>query len=323
MNTLRLYFLLRRNTKLSERRNVMFESNQYGKLFTYIVLSFVALEFIALGTFFGWLGAKEQMPEMIFFLMPFMLFLDFTSRFAMQQTPLMLVKPYLLTPISKYAAIECFLIQQLLDVGNLFWLTLFLPYIFIVWCGGVTGLAALALLALLFLMVLVNSQWYLLVRTLINQSIFWWALPAVFYGSLVLPFFVLPDSYIDMILDTFEDIMEGAERRTEPFLELCRRFQKMLNAYAMFFKQEEFAPEREYRLVFRNPDKSRIQFREKEGFLLPYIVIDLSDEKQMPLTRVTVAPKNHVDLAKKGMSQYLDLLGYDVPVELSRLKLRY
>ena len=209
MNTLRLYFLLRRNTKLSERRNVMFESNQYGKLFTYLVLSFVALEFIALGTFFGWLGAKEQMPEMIFFLMPFMLFLDFTSRFAMQQTPLMLVKPYLLTPISKYAAIECFLIQQLLDVGNLFWLTLFLPYIFIVWCGGVTGLAALALLALLFLMVLVNSQWYLLVRTLINQSIFWWALPAVFYGSLVLPFFVLPDSYIDMILDTFEDIMEG------------------------------------------------------------------------------------------------------------------
>lgn len=122
---------------------------------------------------------------------------------------------------------------------------------------------------------------------------------------------------------SFEDIMEGAERRTEPFLELCRRFQKMLNAYAMFFKQEEFAPEREYRLVFRNPDKSRIQFREKEGFLLPYIVIDLSDEKRMPLTRVTVAPKNHVDLAKKGMSQYLDLLGYDVPVELSRLKLRY
>ena len=182
MNTLRLYFLLRRNTKLSERRNVMFESNQYGKLFTYIVLSIMAIEFIALGTFFGWLGAKEQMPEMIFFLMPFMLFLDFTSRFAMQQTPLMLVKPYLLTPISKYAAIECFLIQQLLDVGNLFWLTLFLPYIFIVWCGGVTGLAALALLALLFLMVLVNSQWYLLVRTLINQSIFWWALPAVFYG---------------------------------------------------------------------------------------------------------------------------------------------
>ena len=50
----------------------------------------------------------------------------------------MLVKPYLLTPISKYAAIDCFLVQQMLDAGNLVWMTIFLPYTFIVWCGGIT-----------------------------------------------------------------------------------------------------------------------------------------------------------------------------------------
>lgn len=124
---------------------------------------------------------------------------------------------------------------------------------------------------------------------------------------------------------SFEEIMEEAvkEKNAGAFTELCRRFQKNLNAYAMFFKQEEFTPEKEYRIVFRNPDRSKILFREKEGFLLPYIEIDLSGGKEMPLTSVTVAPKNHVDLARKGMNQYLELLGYRVPVELSRLKLRY
>ena len=201
MNKLQLFFLLRKNTKLSERRNVMFESNRYGKLFGYIILAIFGIEFIALGTFFGWLAAKEYIPYMIFFIMPFLLIFDFGGRFATQQTPMMLVKPYLLTPISKYSAIDCFLVNQLLDLGNLVWMTLFLPYVFIVWCGGLTGWQALAMLFMLHLMVLVNSQWYLFVRTLVNQSIFWWALPIVFYGSLVLPFFVLSDKQIDQLLD--------------------------------------------------------------------------------------------------------------------------
>ena len=205
MNKIKLFLLLRKNVKLSNKRNVMFEANQYGKLFGYIMLSIFAVEFIALGTFFGWLAAKEQTPEMVLFFVPFLLLLDFGSRFATQQTPMMLVKPYLLTPISKYSAIECFLIQQLLDGGNFVWMTLFLPYTFIVWCGGVSGWAAIGMLCLLHLMVLVNSQWYLLVRTLVNQHMLWWLLPAVFYGSLVLPFLILSDSQMDAVFDFLGD----------------------------------------------------------------------------------------------------------------------
>ena len=63
MNKLQLFWLLRKNVKLSEKRNPMFESNQYGKFFSYLVISIFAIEFIALGTFFGWLGAKEDAPE--------------------------------------------------------------------------------------------------------------------------------------------------------------------------------------------------------------------------------------------------------------------
>ncbi|MBQ7513876.1 MAG: hypothetical protein IJS95_05745, partial [Prevotella sp.] len=209
MNKIQLFFLLRKHTQLSAKRHPMFEANQYGKLFGYIVIAILAIEMIALGTFFGWLAAKEDIPEMIFFIVPFLLVLDFGMRFMTQQTPLMLVKPYLLTPISKYSAIDCFLIQQILDTGNLVWMTLFVPYVFIVWCGGLTFWAAIGLLVILHLMVVVNSQWYLLVRTLVNQSMWWWALPAVFYGSLILLFIFMPDSFIDTVGDALSAFLEG------------------------------------------------------------------------------------------------------------------
>lgn len=208
MNKLQLFFLLRKNTKLSEKRNVMFEANQYGKLFGYIMVGILAIEFIAIGTFFGWLGATKAGPELIFYTMPFLLIFDFGARFMTQQTPLVLVKPYLLTPVSKYSAIDCFLTSQVLDLGNLTWMTVFLPYVFIVWCGGVTFWGAVGMLFLLHLMVVVNSQWYLLVRTLVNQHMFWWLLPAVVYGSILLPFLLLPDKMLDTILDFIADIIK-------------------------------------------------------------------------------------------------------------------
>ena len=201
MNKFQLFFLLRKNTKLSEKRHPMFEANQYGKFFGYIGIAIVAIEFIAIGTFMGWIAAKDDEPQILFFVLPFLMIVDFFMRFMTQQTPLMLVKPYLLTPISKYTAIECFLTSQILDTGNLFWMTIFLPYTFIVWCGGMTIWAALGMLLLFHLIVVVNSQWYLLVRTLINQSMWWWALPGVFYGSLILPLFLLPDKILDKIFD--------------------------------------------------------------------------------------------------------------------------
>ncbi|MCH4038639.1 MAG: DUF2971 domain-containing protein [Lachnospiraceae bacterium] len=124
---------------------------------------------------------------------------------------------------------------------------------------------------------------------------------------------------------TFEELMEAeaASPGTDEFGRLRTRLQKALNIYAMFFKQAEFAPENEYRVAFRNPDRRRICFREKDGFLLPYIEIDLSGSGCLPVMRVTVAPKNHVDLAKKGMVQYLAHMNIKAEVALSELKLRY
>ena len=208
MNKIQLFFLLRKNTKLSVKRHPMFEANQYGKFFGYFFMAIMALEFIALATFLGWIAAKEDVPEMIFYTMPFLLIVDFGARFATQQTPLMLVKPYLLTPISKYTAIECFLVSQIFEGGNFFWMTVFLPYTFIVWCGGLSGWGAIGMLFLLHLMVVVNSQWYLLVRTLVNHHILWGALPAVVYGLLIGPFLFLPDAMIDKYTDFVLDFVD-------------------------------------------------------------------------------------------------------------------
>ena len=209
MNKIQLFFLLRKNTKLSTKRHPMFEANQYGKFFGYIMVSILAIEFIALGTFLGWLAAKEDVQALLFYGMPIILIFDFGMRFMTQQTPLMLVKPYLLTPISKYAAIDCFLVKQVLDGGNLFWMVLFLPYVFIVWCGGVTTWAAIGMLILFHLAIVVNSQWYLLIRTLVNQSMWWWMLPGVFYGVQLLPLFILPDSMADKLLDVIGNFLEA------------------------------------------------------------------------------------------------------------------
>lgn len=98
--------------------------------------------------------------------------------------------------------------------------------------------------------------------------------------------------------------------------------QKTIALYALFFKQTAFASEREYRFVFRNPP-NEVFFRESNGVLIPYIKIDCSADEQLPLGSVTVAPKNHIDLAGRGMEYYLKSLGYHVPVKLSQLKLRY
>lgn len=59
-------------------------------------------------------------------------------------------------------------------------------------------------------------------------------------------------------------------------------------------------------------------------FSIRYIAIDLSGgKKKLPIRSITVAPKNHIDLAREGMKEYLHSHGYEVDVELSRIKLRY
>ena len=53
----------------------------------------------------------------------------------------------------------------------------------------------------------------------------------------------------------------------------------------MFFKHEGFAEEQEYRFIFKRQKDTMVQFRAKDGFMLPYIEIPLS-EKNLPIEEI-------------------------------------
>lgn len=177
---LKLFFSVRKHQKLSNRRHPLFEQNQVAKVFVWLGFGFMGLYLLGIGTMLGW-ATRGGDFAIIFGVMPFLLTIDFFMRFGMQQTPAMMIKPYVLQPLKKTRIIDCFLVQNLLTSGNFIWFALFLPYVFIAVCGGLPFWSGIAMLALLYLLILVNSQWYLLVRTLVNHKIWWWFLPALVY----------------------------------------------------------------------------------------------------------------------------------------------
>ena len=197
----KIYKLLRKNIKLSEKRNPMFEQNRYAKIFVYLGASMMCLYFMVLGTILGWsarLGDEAIIfPIMMLFILP----LDFFLRFGTQQTPAMLLKPYVLLPVKKIDIIDCFLFSSIFTSNNLIWLSLILPFVYICGCGAAGFLTAFAILLLLLLMVLVNSQWYLLIRTLVNRHIAWWIIPCVVYGGLFSPAIIDFEKGMDMLFD--------------------------------------------------------------------------------------------------------------------------
>ena len=199
----KIYKLLRKNIKLSEKRNPMFEQNRYAKIFVYLGASMMCLYFMVLGTILGWsarLGDEAIIfPIMMLFILP----LDFFLRFGTQQTPAMLLKPYVLLPVKKIDIIDCFLFSSIFTSNNLIWLSLILPFVYICGCGAAGFLTAFAILLLLLLMVLVNSQWYLLIRTLVNRHIAWWIIPCVVYGGLFSPAIIDFEKGMDLLFDIY------------------------------------------------------------------------------------------------------------------------
>ncbi len=132
-------------------------------------------------------------------------------------------------------------------------------------------------------------------------------------------------SYLPNLLRMpLNDILEAGARNRQDnaYLKACRKFQKMAEVYAMFFKQEGFCEEQEYRFIFKKQKDTAVYFRVKDGFMLPYIEILLSSEN-LPIEEIMIAPQNHIDLAKSGIEYMLHTKGYRAKTALSNIKLRY
>ena len=131
MNRIALYRLLRSNAKLSEKRSPALEQSKVAKVMMYIGACFLAAYLIFLGSIFGNLSVEEDTPEMMLFVLPLILIIDFLMRFMAQQTPMVFVKPYLLMPLHKEVVLESYLLTMVTSGYNFLWLCLLLPYAYL------------------------------------------------------------------------------------------------------------------------------------------------------------------------------------------------
>lgn len=210
MDRLQLLKTLYRHTKLSEKRSVAWEQNRIAKYGIYIMssLTIAYLVFIAVIVSLA-VNDSESVTgyEFMYGILPFILTFDFLLRFAIQQTPSQLVKPYSLLPISKFACIDCFLFNTLISTYNLFWFAFYVPFTImsVIFSEGIA--VSLGFLLGLWLLTLINSQWYLLVRSLMNTSIKWLLLPIAVYALLFSPLYM--DMDVARLCETYMVLGEG------------------------------------------------------------------------------------------------------------------
>ena len=160
-----------------------------------------ALYLIMYGCLAG-MGAEGEAGLMLAFA-PIYMAIDFLLRFIVQTTPGMMVKPYILQPISRYTAIECFLIGEHVSGYNWLWLCMFVPYSIILLFAGESFALVLLELVTCELLIILNSQIYLFFRTLINRTVLWLIPGLAFYALPFLPVMLSPKA------STFEKMTES------------------------------------------------------------------------------------------------------------------
>lgn len=269
MNKFQLYRLLRKNTNLSYKRSPAFEQNKWAKLLIYLGAGMFALYLIMYGCIVG-MAAKGEAGMMLAFA-PFYMAIDFLLRFIVQTTPGMMVKPYILQPISRYTAIECFLIGEHVSGYNLLWLCMFMPYSIIQLFAGESFALVLLELVTCELLMILNSQIYLFFRTLINRSVLWLILGLVFYALPFTPLMLSPkadtfDKMVDMI------IAQGLSWYALPIvlLVICGLF--FVNRHMQFiFVYEEISKKTERALKH----VSEFAFFNRFGLVGEYLKIEL------------------------------------------------
>jgi len=210
MKRLEIIRELRRHRKLAEKRAIDYERNKTAKYVLMFLGGFVIVYLIFFAVIFS-LVANESTSETAIELMmgisPYILLVDFLFRFVAQQTPSQIVKPYVLMPIPKSTCIDTFVGTSLFTWGNAIWFAMLIPYA-IMSVLFVEGFwPTVGFLLCFYLLILANSQWYSIVRTLINNSLVYWLVPIVVYAIVALP--VLLKGGSEKGFENFFDLYAG------------------------------------------------------------------------------------------------------------------
>lgn len=209
-----LFNELRKHGKLAAKRHPMYEKNKFGKYFMYAMAIFWAGYLIFFGISFANIF-KESAPNMEPYHilnsgLIFVLALDFLMRFPFQSTPTQEVKPYLLLPVKRNRILDFLLIRSGLNSYNLIWLFMFVPFaiLTITRFYGIGGVICYSVG--IWLLMVFNNYWYLLCRTLMNERIWWVALPIAIYASLGCAIFLPKESLVgDFFMNLGEGYLEG------------------------------------------------------------------------------------------------------------------
>lgn len=185
--------LLLRHRKLADDRSLSAKENKFAKFFILFSILVIVIYLMGLAVGLSLIVNSDitaTATENLCIGIPFLLLVDFNMRFTMQQTPAHIIKPYILLPLPRYTCIDAFIYSSLISKSNFVWFAFFLPYALmsIVFSYGMVTATLTMLLCLM--LILINSQWYAIARTLINRSVIWWILPIIIYGIEAMPLYV-------------------------------------------------------------------------------------------------------------------------------------
>lgn len=190
MNKLQIYLTLREHMRLSEKRSMESKANTAAKIFTAICAVILCgyLVFISIGLALIANTASTFTPsELLAAILPEIIVIDFLFRIILQRTPAQLVKPYLLLPLNKYTCTDAFIVSGLLTPKNLVWMFIFVPYSIMTILFSEGFLPALSLIIVAQAIVMANSLFYMLCRTLWTEHTAWTLLPAAALAIIVSP----------------------------------------------------------------------------------------------------------------------------------------
>lgn len=206
MKWIEIYKELRRQRTLANKRSINFQQNRSAKIATYILSSFMVIYLLAIAIMLSLIANSVDnitAVEFIFTFSPFILIIDFLFRFWLQQTPTQLIKPYVLLPLPRYACINSFILSSIFTWGNAVWFIIFIPYSIMSVVFGYGIITTLLFLSTFLILIFANSQWYSIVRTLVNDSVLYWFLPIGVYALAILPALFGGGEWYDNLIDAF------------------------------------------------------------------------------------------------------------------------
>lgn len=123
---------------------------------------------------------------------------------------------------------------------------------------------------------------------------------------------------VDEIIDLWTNFRETDDEEEQTFY--IRSARNAVYIYSLFFKDEFFRDESEYRVIFIVLPDSTIQtkFRFNHGTFIPYIELPLPN-----VSRITIDPRNNNDLTEQGLKYFLEKKYPEVSLAKPPIKWRF